>query len=107
MTTVQMWITICIVGFATMLTRFLPFILFRDGKKVPAFVSYLGRVLPYAAMGLLVVYCLKGVPTSPVYGLPELLAVAAVAALHFWKGNTFLSIGLGTVFYMLLVQFVF
>jgi len=107
MTTVQMWITILIVGFATMLTRFLPFVLFPGGKKVPAFVSYLGRVLPYAAMGLLVVYCLKGVPTSPVYGMPELLGVAAVALLHIWKGNTFLSIGLGTVFYMFLVQAVF
>ena len=107
MTTLQMWITIGIVGFATMLTRFLPFILFPAGRKVPAFVSYLGRVLPYAAMGLLVVYCLKGVPTSPVYGLPELLGVAAVAALHLWKGSTFLSIGLGTVCYMVLVQFVF
>ena len=107
MTTLQMWITILIVGFATMLTRFLPFILFPAGKKVPAFVSYLGRVLPYAAMGLLVVYCLKGVPASPVYGLPELLGVAAVALLHIWKGNTFLSVGLGTVFYMVLVQAVF
>ena len=107
MTTTQMWITIAIVGFATMLTRALPFILFRDSGKVPAFVSYLGHVLPYAAMGLLVVYCLKGVPTSPVYGLPELLGVAAVALLHIWKGNTFLSIGLGTAFYMLLVKFIF
>ena len=107
MITLQMWITILIVGFATMLTRFLPFLLFPAGKEVPAFVSYLGRVLPYAAMGLLVVYCLKGVPASPVYGLPELLGVAAVALLHIWKGNTFLSIGLGTVFYMFLVQVVF
>ena len=107
MTTTQMWITICIVGFATMLTRFLPFILFPAGKEVPAFIGYLGRVLPYAAMGLLVVYCLKAVPTSPVYGAPELLGVAAVALLHIWKGNTFLSIGLGTVFYMFLVQVIF
>lgn len=107
MTTAQLWITILIVGFATMLTRALPFILFRDSGKVPAFVSYLGRVLPYAAMGLLVVYCLKGIPTSPVYGLPELLGVAAVAFLHIWRGNTFLSIGIGTAFYMFLVQVVF
>ena len=107
MTTAQMWITICVVGFATMITRFLPFLLFRDAEKVPPFVSSLGRVLPYAAMGLLVIYCLKDAPMNAWHGLPELLGVAAVAALHFWKGNTFLSIGVGTVFYMILVQFVF
>lgn len=71
-------------------------------------VFYLGRVLPYAAMGMLVVYCLKDVKlTAAPYGLPELLSVALVAGLHIWKRNTLLSIGAGTVCYMLLIQLVF
>ena len=92
----------------TLITRFLPFLVFPAGKKTPAFVDYLGRTLPYATMGLLVVYCLKGVDLAgPSHGLPEILAVAAVAILHRLKGNSLLSIGAGTVFYMILVQMVF
>ena len=72
----------------TLITRFLPFLVFPAGKKTPAFVDYLGRTLPYATMGLLVVYCLKGVDLAgPSHGLPEILAVAAVALLHRLKGN--------------------
>lgn len=97
-----------VMAAGTILTRFLPFVLFPAGKKMPPFVEYLGRVLPYATMGLLVVYCLKGVSlfTAP-FGLPEFLACALVAALHVWKRNSLLSIGAGTVFYMILVQMVF
>lgn len=95
-----------IVG--TMLTRFLPFLVFPAGKETPRFVDYLGKTLPFATMGLLVVYCLKGVQvTAAPHGLPELLAVAAIGLLHRWKGNSLLSIGVGTVFYMVLVQVVF
>ncbi len=92
----------------TLITRFLPFILFPAGKEKPRYLEYLGKTLPYAAMGLLVVYCLKGVDLlGPTHGLPEILAVAAVAALHCWKRNSLLSIGVGTIFYMFLVQVIF
>lgn len=92
----------------TLITRFLPFILFPAGKEKPRYLEYLGKTLPYAAMGLLVVYCLKGVDLlGPTHGLPEILAVAAVAALHCWKRNSLLSIGIGTIFYMFLVQVIF
>ena len=92
----------------TLITRFLPFILFPAGKAKPRYLEYLGKTLPYAAMGLLVVYCLKGVDLlGPTHGLPEILAVAAVAALHCWKRNSLLSIGVGTIFYMFLVQIIF
>ena len=99
---------IAVMSLVTMALRFLPFLLFGGSKKVPAFVSYLGRVLPYAIMGMLVVYCLKGVSwTNPPHGVPELLAILAVVGLHLWKRNALLSIGAGTVLYMLLVQLVF
>ena len=92
----------------TMATRFLPFLLLGDKRQTPPFISYLGKVLPFAIMGMLVVYCLKGVRlTAPPYGIPEALGCAVVALLHVWKRNTLLSIGAGTVCYMLLVQFVF
>ena len=92
----------------TLITRFLPFILFPAGKEKPRYLEYLGKTLPYAAMGLLVVYCLKGVDLlGPTHGLPEILAVAAGAALHCWKRNSLLSIGVGTIFYMFLVQVIF
>ena len=92
----------------TQLTRWLPFWLFPENKEPPAVVAYLSRVLPPACMGLLVVYCLKGItPLTCPYGLPELISVAVVVGLHLWKGNTLSSIALGTVCYMLLVQMVF
>jgi branched-subunit amino acid transport protein AzlD len=91
-----------------MATRFLPFLVFGNNRKTPDIIVYLGKVLPYAIMGMLVVYCMKDVSflTAP-YGIPELLGCAAVAILHLWKRNTLLSIGVGTVFYMVLVQLVF
>lgn len=91
----------------TMMTRFLPFLIFPEGKEPPEFIQYLGKVLPYAVIGLLVIYCLKDVPGSGTYGIPEFLAVAFIVLLHRWKKSILLSIGGGTVFYMLLVQFVF
>ena len=87
MTTAQSLITIGIIALGTVFTRFLPFWLFPKGKPAPRIVAYLGKVLPY--------------------GLPELIAVAATAGLHVWKKNTLLSVGVGTVLYMLLVQLVF
>lgn len=95
-----------VVGTAA--TRFLPFLLFPAGAKTPKFVDYLGKTLPYATMALLVVYCLKGVQIMAApHGLPELTAVAAIAVLHWWKGNSLLSIAVGTVLYMVLVQKIF
>lgn len=91
----------------TMVTRFLPFLIFPEGKEPPEFIQYLGKVLPYAVIGLLVIYCLKDVPGSGTYGIPEFLAIAFIVFLHRWKKSILLSIGGGTVFYMLLVQFVF
>ena len=87
-----------------MLTRFLPFLIFPEGKTPPPYIRYLGSVLPYAVIGLLVVYCLKDVPTCGTYGIPEGIAILAVAALHLWKKNILLSIAGGTVLYMLLIQ---
>lgn len=92
----------------TLVTRFLPFLLFPAGTKTPKFVDYLGKTLPFAAMALLVVYCLKGVQiTAAPHGLPELIAVAVIVILHWIKGNSLLSIGAGTILYMILVQKVF
>ena len=103
----NVWIVVVAV-LVTMLTRFLPFLIFGGGQKTPELVVYLGKVLPYAIMGMLVVYCLKDVTLlSNPYGIPEILGCALVAGLHIWKRNSLLSIGGGTVFYMLLVQLVF
>ena len=108
LTPIQTILMILAVAAGTQLTRWLPFWLFPEKKEPPAIVTYLGRVLPAATIGLLVVYCLKGVSwASAPHGIPELLSVAVVAALHHWKGNVLLSIAGGTVLYMVLVQMVF
>lgn len=90
-----------------MATRFLPFLVFPKGKTPPKFVQYLGKVLPCAASGLLVVYCFKDVASSGTYGIPEILSALLIIVLHKWKKNTLLSTGGGTALYMLLVQTVF
>ena len=108
MTLPQQIITIALCAVATMLTRFLPFLLFSPKKETPRYIQYLGKALPCAVFGMLVVYCLKGVSVfSGAHGLPEAIAIAATAALHLWKKQTLLSIAGGTVCYMLLVQLVF
>ena len=99
---------IAVVALVTIALRFLPFLVFGENRRTPPLIAYLGQVLPYAIMGMLVVYCLKDVTlTTAPFGIPELLGCAAVALLHLWKRNTLLSIGAGTVCYMLLVQFIF
>ena len=99
---------IVVMTLATMATRFLPFLIFGENRKTPPLITYLGKVLPCAVMGLLVVYCLKDISfLSAPFGLPELIGIAIVALLHLWKRNSLLSIGVGTVCYMLLVQLVF
>ena len=99
---------VALVAAVTILLRFLPFWIFGENHSTPPLIAYLGKVLPFAIMGMLVVYCLKDVSfTSAPYGIPELLCCALVAVLHVWKRSSLLSIGGGTVCYMLLVQFVF
>lgn len=100
--------TIAVCAVVTAVLRFLPFLIFGENRKTPEVIAYLGRVLPFAIMGMLVVYCLKDVSfTSTPFGIPEIIGCAAVTGLHMWKRSTLLSIGVGTVVYMLLVQFVF
>ena len=90
----------------TILTRFLPFIVFR--KNTPRYITYLGKVLPQAIIGMLVVFCLKDIsPSGHLSGIPELTAVACVAGAQAWKRNSLLSILAGTILYMALVQTVF
>ena len=101
-------ILVAAMALMTMLLRFLPFLIFRKGRETPAYVSYLGSVLPQAIIGMLVIYCLKDtVVTSAPFGLPELIASAAVGGLQAWRKNSLVSILAGTVIYMLLTQLVF
>ena len=97
---------VAVVAGVTILIRFLPFLVFRKGT--PQIILYLGNVLPYAIMGMLVVYCLKNISIiEQPHGLPELISVVLVVLLHKWKHNTLISIAAGTVCYMLLIQMVF
>lgn len=101
-------IIIAMVSLGTLFTRFLPFLLFPDNKPLPKVVQYLGKVLPFSVIGLLVVYCLKNVSVLlPPYGLPELIAILVIVGLHIWKKKSLLSIAGGTAVYMLLMQSVF
>ncbi len=108
MTVTQQIITIglCILG--TMTTRFLPFLVFNEKRTIPPVVQYLGKLLPAAVFGLLVVYCLRNVSIlQGSHGLPELIAIVVTAGLHLWKRQMLLSIAGGTICYMLLLHFVF
>lgn len=108
MTLTQQIITILMVVLGTMLTRFLPFLLFPAGKETPRYIRYLGKALPPAVFGLLVVYSLKGVDLLlGSHGIPELISILLVVFLHKWKGQMMLSIAGGTLCYMILVQTVF
>ena len=102
------FIIILIMGLVTLATRIVPVLIFGRGEKVPEFILYLGRVVPYTAMGLLIVYCLRDVPVFDApHGLPELIALAVVAVSYIWKRNTIFSVVIGTALYMFLVQSVF
>ena len=109
--TITVWqsaVLIAVVVLGTMITRFLPFLIFPAGKPTPKTIQYLGEVLPFAVIGLLVVYSLQNtVVLEWPYGLPEGIAIGCIVGLHVWKRNMLLSIGAGTVVYMLLVQLVF
>lgn len=107
MTLLQQLVTIGMVILGTVLTRFLPFLLFPAGKPTPKYIQYLGKALPPAIFGLLVVYCLKNVDIfTGSHGVPEFLSIGVVVALHMWKRQMLLSIAGGTLCYMWLVQFV-
>ncbi|WP_040195970.1 branched-chain amino acid transporter permease [Candidatus Soleaferrea massiliensis] len=108
LTASESMIIILTIAAVTFLTRALPFLLFPDHRETPKYIAYLGKVLPYAIIGMLVVYCLKETTLTVMpFGIPELIAVTAVVLLHTWKHNTLLSIAGGTLLYMLMVQFVF
>ncbi len=100
-----------LIGVSALVTaalRFIPFLVFGSKRKTPEFITYLGKVLPFAIMGMLVVFCLKNVsPAAAPHGIPELISIAVVAVLHIWKRNTLLSIIAGTLCYILLVNFIF
>lgn len=99
---------ILVMAAITLMIRAVPFVLFGGKKEMPRAVRYLGDILPTAMIAILVVYCMKGVtPFSGNHGLPEILSALVVAGLHIWRKNTFLSIGAGTICYMILVQVIF
>lgn len=104
LSTPQVGTIVALVTLATLITRFAPFVLFAGKKHHPA-VEYLGRTLPYAVVGLLVVFSLKDVSlTTSGYGIPEALAILSIVLLHVWKRNVLLSIGGGTAIYMILIH---
>ncbi len=104
----KIWLSVAIIALITAALRFLPFIIFKNEKKTPAIITKLGKILPFAVMGMLVVYCLKDVSFTSLSGfVPALISCLLVAVLYIWKRNTLISIVSGTVCYMLLVQLVF
>ncbi len=108
MTLTEEIVTIIMVILGTMLTRFLPFLIFPSGKQTPKYIKYLGNVLPAAVFSLLVVYCLKSVNIfTGSHGIPEIISITFVVILHLWKRQMLLSIAGGTICYMLLVQLIF
>ena len=108
MTIRQILITVSVIVFGTILTRSLPFLIFPDSKKSPDYIKYLGQVLPYAIIGMLIVYCLKNVNLLNFpFGIPEGIALIYVVLIHHRRHNLLLSIGGGTILYMVMVQFLF
>lgn len=108
MSLMQQVITICMVILGTMITRFLPFLIFKSDKPTPKYVQYLGKMLPSAALGMLVIYCLKDVNLfTGNHGTPELVSIMVVIFLHLWKRQMLISIAGGTIFYMMLIQLIF
>ena len=101
-------IVIAVMGLAVLATRIVPVLIFGRGERVPEFILYLGRVVPYTAMGLLIVYCLRDVPVMDApHGRPEIISLAVVTVTYIWKRNTILSVVIGTALYMFFVQSVF
>ncbi len=108
MSDLHTWGVVAVIALVTGVTRFLPFVIWSGNRKTPALIEKLGKSLPYAVMGMLVVYCLKSVSFTEVSGfLPELISCVVAGILYVWKRNTLISIIFGTACYMLLVQKVF
>ena len=108
MTLLQEMITVAMCVAGTMLTRFLPFLVFSSKRPTPRYIQYLGKVLPGAIFAMLVIYCLRNVSfLQGSHGLPELIPIAVTVGFHLWKKQMLLSIAGGTICYMLLVQLVF
>ncbi|MDY6268759.1 MAG: branched-chain amino acid transporter permease [Selenomonadaceae bacterium] len=108
MTLTQQIVTIALCMLGTMLTRFLPFLIFTEQKPTPSYIQYLGSALPAAIFGMLVIYCVKDVDfLAGTHGVPELIAMAVTIALHLWRRQMLVSIAGGTICYMFLVQRVF
>ena len=101
-------IILLIIGAVTLATRILPVLIFGRNENIPSYILYLGKTVPYTAMGLLIVYCLKEVNIAQrPYGLPELIALSIVTGTYLWKRHTIFSVLIGTITYMILVQRVF
>ena len=99
---------ILVMGLVTFATRLLPVLIFGRGKKVPDYIMYLGKVVPYTAMGLLIVYCLKDVSIfGESHAIPEIIALSIVSGTYLWKRNTILGVVVGTIAYMIMVQLIF
>ena len=108
LTTMESFLTIGVIALTTLLTRALTFIVFSKEKRTPPIIEYLGKVLPFAIVGMLVVYSLRHVSVmSYPFGIPEAIAGIFVVLIHKWKHNLILSIGGGTVLYMVLIQMIF
>lgn len=108
MTDFRTWLIVAVISLVTILLRFLPFLIFNGNRKTPVIIEKLSKILPYAIMGMLVVYCLKDLNFTSVSGcLPQVIACVVVGVLYVWKRNTLLSIVCGTICYMVLVQLVF
>lgn len=108
MINVHSLLLVAVMAVVTFLLRFLPFAVFPAGKKTPEIIVYLSQALPCAIMGMLVIYCLKGVTIlGGSHGIPEAIALVIVFILHKWKHNSMLTIGVSTVIYMFLVQMIF
>lgn len=108
LTPIQTFILILAIALGTIITRFTPFILFPESKELPPIITFLGKTLPPAMMGLLVVYSLKSVSIlSSPYGIPEASSLIIITVLQCWKRNVLLSIGAGTLVYMFLIQYIF
>ena len=101
-------IAIAVAAICTFATRLVPFALFGGKKEVPAVITYLGKVLPPAIIATLIIYCVRSVDfTASPHRAAEIIAIVVTALLHIWKKNTLISIGGGTILYMILVQFIF
>ena len=108
MNLMQQVVMICMVILGTMITRFLPFLIFTSDRPTPKYVQFLGKLLPSAALGMLVIYCLKDVSLfRGNHAVPELISIMVVILLHLWKRQMLISIAGGTIFYMILIQLIF